>query len=73
MIAGDSSFAHFTLYPILSNVPIHFFCVASVPLDITAAGVSGLLPALISSSAICSTCASPIRNTQVMDSSVSNV
>ena len=70
IIAGDVSFAFSIFSPISASVPIHLRCAASVPFDMTAAGVSALRPAFMSPAAMLFTCASPIKNTQVIDSSV---
>ena len=70
IIAGDVSFAFSIFSPISASVPIHLRCAASVPFDMTAAGVSALRPAFMSPAAMLFTCASPIKNTQVIVSSV---
>ena len=70
IIAGDVSFASSIFSPISASVPIHLRCAASVPFDITAAGVSALRPAFISPATMLFTCARPIKNTQVIVSSV---
>ena len=62
IVAGDFSFVCSIFASIFSKVPMHLLWIGVVPLEMTAIGVSALLPALISPAAILFTCASPIKN-----------